>query len=54
MVNIKEFENEMSELVEDEDSVCMIPVNQTMMKKMKLWGSGEAEPDFQEETLCFI
>ena len=52
--DMKGFEKEMAELVEEEDSVCMIPVNQSMMERVKLWGKGETELKFEEEELYFL
>ena len=51
---MKGFEKEMAELVGEEDSVCMIPVNQSMMERVKLWGKGETELKFEEEELYFL
>jgi hypothetical protein len=52
--DMKGFEKEMAELVGEEDSVCMIPVNQSMMERVKLWGKGETELKFEEEELYFL
>ena len=50
----REFSREMSQIVKTEDCVCMIPVNKDMMNQVKIWGSGQAEIDIEDELLCFI
>ena len=50
----REFGREMSQIVEEKDCVCMIPVNQSLMNQMKIWGEGQPEIAVEEELLCFI
>ena len=50
----KEFAKKMSKIIESEDSVCMIPVNQSMMSRAKLWGDGMSDFHSENQLLCFI
>ena len=49
-----EFAKKMSQIVEDEDCVCMIPVNQSMMSRVKIWGELQANIKVEDELVCFI
>lgn len=49
-----EFAKKMSQIVDGEDCVCMIPVNQSMMKRVKMWGETQMDFKADDEFVCFI
>lgn len=50
----REFAKKMAQIVEAEDCVCMIPVNQGMMNRVKMWGDMQLDIKMENEMLCFI
>ena len=49
-----EFAKKMSQIVEAEDCVCMIPVNQNIMRRVKIWGEMQPDLKLEDELVCFI
>lgn len=50
----KAFELEMTKLAEGEDSICLIPLHQDTIKKIKGWGTFSVKGIWEKEAVCFI